>query len=320
MKRKSFFELTVLFVLGIGVLFSLLAYDNPALQRESKLLEISVIIREADSTNWFASRQGMEQAALEQGVELRFLTLDSENNVEEQCALLAREAEGGADGIVLVPADPTIMAGEVKKASEKTVVVTMESDMSSSGAKTCISVDNAALGKALGAVALNGVPVGDCIVLLNSAPGSTGVSTRLSDAAAVLEAEGRSVRICTPSGEERLTDALATVLTTVHPTAVLAFEPSALEQAAQVIQNADSQPLLYGMGVTASIASYLERGVITSIAAQNEFAAGYMAVENTVSAIRHGSVRSVTPLTVKLVRQETMYDADNQKLLFPVAR
>ena len=244
MKHRTMLQMSILVALGLGVLFSLVAFDQPGRQ-DTELLEVSVIIREADSTGWSAARQGMEQAAADLGAELRFLTLSQSNSAEEQRSLLAREVEGGADAVVLVPADPADLADAVKAAASHAAVVTMESDMADSGAKACISVDNAALGQALGLAALNGVPEGGEAVLVDSAPGSAGVSRRLTEAARVLEEAGRSVYLCTLSGGRSLAETLNATLQARRPDAVVAFEPSALEQAARLAQGQEKPPLVY---------------------------------------------------------------------------
>ena len=69
--------------------------------------------------------------------------------------------------------------------------------------------------------------------------------------------------------------------------------------------------------LTGSIAAHLEQGDITAIAARNEFAAGYLSVEAAV-ALLQGERPKETKLEFTLVRKETMYDGNQQKLLFPV--
>ena len=159
MKRRTILQLGVLVLLGMGVLFSLMTFDQAG-RRDPELLEVSVIIREADNTGWSAARQGMEQAAADLGAELRFLTLSEPDSVEEQRSLLAREVEGGADAVVLVPADAQALGPDVARAAAGAAVVTMESDLAASGAKACITVDNAALGTALAKQILRDIPQG----------------------------------------------------------------------------------------------------------------------------------------------------------------
>ena len=49
MKHRTMLQMSILVALGLGVLFSLVAFDQPGRQ-DTELLEVSVIIREADST------------------------------------------------------------------------------------------------------------------------------------------------------------------------------------------------------------------------------------------------------------------------------
>lgn len=319
MKRKYALQLGVLLLLGMGVLFSMVTFGQPDLRQKRELLELSVLIREADSTGWTAARQGMEQAATDLEAELRFLTLRSPNDVADQRDLLRREVEGGADGIILVPADPVALAEDVRQASAQAAVVTMESDMTMCGAVAYISADNVEMGEALAQAALNGVPAGGRVILLDSASGSTGILERLSQAARTLAEAGRMVAICRPSKGQSLGEALEIALEE-SANAVIAFEPSALEQTALLLQTMENAPLVYGTGATGTIVSCLERGNIVAIAAQNEFAAGYLAVEAAAGAARSIPFPGIGPMTFSMIRQENMYAAGNQKLLFPVTR
>ena len=74
-------------------------------------------------------------------------------------------------------------------------------------------------------------------------------------------------------------------------------------------------------GITAGaagIAAALEKGRVTAIAAVNVFSAGYLAVEAAAKLARHESWTGASSVGFSVVRQETMYSSDNQKLLFPV--
>lgn len=87
---------------------------------------------------------------------------------------------------------------------------------------------------------------------------------------------------------------------------------------AELSRGEDTFPLLYGCGSTASIAAALEKGRVTAITAVNVFSAGYLAVEAAAALARHEDWTAAAPVAFSIVRQETMYDSDNQKLLFPV--
>lgn len=310
MKKRRFF-LWTLPLLSLGALLLLGTLYPASRRRQPPLLELSVITREAEG--WPAARQGMEQAAADLNVELRFLSPAVSNSAEEQRQLLRRETEGGAAAILLFPADRAVLEEEVRRTAAGAALVTLETDMTAQGAGGYVGTDNAALGAALGRAALNGVRPGETVLLLDSAPGDNGVRERLQAARTVLESEGRQVRLCRRTGEESLSAALEAALGEGGIQAAVAFEASALETAAQLSR----LPLLYGAGSTAAVAAGLEQGSITLIAAQNEFSTGYLAVETAAGLARR---EPVTPaqLSFFTVRKEEMYDPDRQKLLFPV--
>lgn len=315
MKRKILLQL-VLPLLGLIALFSMLAFAPNSAQRHPALLEMSVILREADSSILSTTRQGMEQAAADLNVELRFLSPTADNSAEEQIQLLQREVEAGASAILLIPADRTSMADAVSAAAAKSSLVTLETDMTAQGARGCISVDNAAVGQILGQAALNGVSAGGTVLLLDSAGGDNGIREQLEAAAALLEAEDRQVLICRRT--ENLSADLTAALSSSPVQAIVAFEASALERAVEVAQSSDRFPLLYGTGSTSAIAAGLEENDVTAIVAHNAFSAGYLAVQHTAALARNQLASPLSSLSFTVIRQETMYLPDNQKLLFPV--
>lgn len=99
---------------------------------------------------------------------------------------------------------------------------------------------------------------------------------------------------------------------------MIAFEAAALTEMAELSRGEEAFPLLYGCGSTAGIAAALEKGRVTAIAAVNVFSAGYLAVEAAAKLARHESWTGGSSVGFSIVRQETMYSSDNQKLLFPV--
>ena len=315
MKRKILLQL-VLPLLGLIALFAMLAFAPNSAQRHPALLEMSVILREADSSILSTTRQGMEQAAADLNVELRFLSPTADNSAEEQIQLLQREVEAGASAILLIPADRTCMADAVSAAAAKSSLVTLETDMTAQGARGCISVDNAAVGQILGQAALNGVSAGGTVLLLDSAGGDNGIREQLEAAAALLEAEDRQVLICRRT--ENLSADLTAALSSSPVQAIVAFEASALERAVEVAQSSDRFPLLYGTGSTSAIAAGLEENDVTAIVAHNAFSAGYLAVQHTAALARNQLASPLSSLPFTVIRQETMYLPDNQKLLFPV--
>lgn len=313
MSRKAWLQL-VLPLIGLSVLFWLLAFAPGEKHHQPPLLELSVILRDGDGAV-STMRKGMEQAAQDLNVELRFLIPAEDNSAVQQAQLLEREVAGAAPAVLLIPADREALGDAVSAAAGKTTLVTVETDMTAWGAAASITMDHQELGAALGAAALNGVPEGGTVLLLDSLPGDNGIRERMEAAKAVLERGGRQARVYKWDPD---TTSLPDILRIERPRAIIAFEAAALADVAELSRGEDAFPLLYGCGSTAGIAAALEKGRVTAITAVNVFSAGYLAVEAAAALARHEDWTAAAPVAFSIVRQENMYDSDNQKLLFPV--
>ena len=281
--KNSVVEIVILGILGLLVIFTLLV---PQLLREEAYqpLFLSVLLRDADSSGLAAARLGMEQAADELGAEL-----------------LRREAEGGAHALIAVPADPATLRDALL--SSPRPLVTLEAPVE--GGAGTVSPDNALLGQALAQALLEDWDSGP-VVLLDSGASCPGAVPRLEAALEVLTAAQVPVIRMTGLPEGPLPRRW-----------VMAFEPSATRQAAEK-RNAQGLGFsLYGVGSSTAITSLLERGEITAVAAWSDYAAGYLAVQQAVRAVREQS-QELEPLSFSIVRGEDIYAPENQKLLFPV--
>ena len=148
MSRKVLFQL-VLPLIGLSILFWLLAFAPGERKNQPALLEMSVILRDGDGAV-STMRRGMEQAAVDLNVELRFLTPSADNSAIEQTQLLERETAGGTQAILLLPADRGVLGEAVSAAAGRTALVTVETDMTEWGAGAAVTMDHQALGEALG--------------------------------------------------------------------------------------------------------------------------------------------------------------------------
>ena len=106
MKLKKKTIILLLFCLLITSFISILFLSS---NKETKIYNVSVIVRGRNSESWTIIKEGMEQAASEMNVNISFITLLEENNTKEQKELIAREVESKVDAIVISPADFTLV-------------------------------------------------------------------------------------------------------------------------------------------------------------------------------------------------------------------
>lgn len=312
-RGKGIIQLAVLAVLaGAMILTAILPRLMSTYTGRPTPLEISVIIREKDSGLWSNARLGIESAASELGVELRFVTSRLSDDGSAQAELAEREIENGADAIVIVPADSDSVAA-VLMGSPDIPVVSMESPLE--GADAAVSADNSQLGREL-AEALLSDGKGGTVLILRSACENAGVAQRVSAAESVLRENG--VELCTYIVESDLEgDELREILDKAEAGAVMAFEAGLTETAAAVKEGLEADFRLYGVGFTADLATMLEKGDITALAVWSDFTVGYVALESAVRLAR-GEGADSEELPFFVIRGDEIYEDQYQKLLFPV--
>ncbi len=302
-RKNDLIQGIILVVLALSVLLSLLIPQLFRSEAPPQRLSLSVLLRDEDSAGWSTARQGMEQAADELGAELRFLTLASSGNSAEQAESLRREVEEGADALVVVPADPLSLTQTLDQLPGHCPMVSLESPVGSFSGVA--APDNDLLGRQL-AQALFLDWDGGAVLLWDSSPASTGVSARLMAARETLEGLGVPTETVSALPQEDISHRW-----------VMAFEPSATRQAADRNSRQELPFSLYGVGTSTAIIIHLEKGVISALAAWNDYAAGYLAVRQAVSAAQ-GEKGDLEPLPFSILRGEDIYEPENQKLLFPV--
>lgn len=310
-RRNEVIQLAILAALGAAVVATSLLPRFPARREAYAPAEVSVILREADTSLWSNTRLGMEQAAGELGAELRVLTPAGSNDGAGQLDTLRREAAGQTSVLIIAPADCAGLERALAQGEAGCPIVSLESPLE--GAALTVAPDNAALGAALAQAALEEAGSG-FVMLLSASPDSAGVAARMEGARQALEAAG----VRTRTGETDLSGTgLDGLLKQPDLSAVMAFEPALTEQAAALKSSLGLDIPLYGVGVTALGAAWLERGVISAAAAWSDFAVGYLAVEGALALARGERVEMEQP-PFFIVRGEDIYEPEYQKLLFPV--
>ncbi len=313
MKKNNLIELVILSFLGIAVLISLFLPQLPNIVNNQKVIQLSIILRESDNYLWSNTRLGLEYACNELNAELRFLTLSTTDDSNEQIEIVKREIESGADAVLVVPADPMAFSEWVSSQKDICPIVCMESMVS--GTELTISPDYDSIGKSL-ALAARHRWRGQTICLLDTSSARTGISACVDAAEKTLNEFNIPVKRI-KLNDVQIKDNLKALLAEHNSSTLITFDPYSTELAAKYKENNSLDFKLYGTGVSAYITSCMERGTITAIAAWSDYAAGYLAAENAIMLAR-GKPVNFEPLPFKIIRGENMYVSENEKLLFPV--
>lgn len=313
MKKNNLIEIIILFFLGIAVLISLFLPQLSHIKNHKRFTQISMILSQSDYSLWSNVRLGMEQAANQLNAEVRFLTLSTANDANEQIKLINHEIERGADAIIIVPANPSVLSEWILKQKDICPIVCIESSIS--GADLTISPNPSGLGKALANAVINQWS-GEKICLVDSSCDRTGISSRIDAAEKALNQFNVPVERLNLSNCNIKSD-LQYLLEQYKSCTMVTFEPSSTELVARYKESNSLDFKIYGTGISTYITNCMEHKTINAVATWRDYAVGYLAVENAI-LLASGEKVKLDYLPFEVVDCEDMYETENQKLLFPV--
>ncbi|HHV31532.1 MAG: sugar ABC transporter substrate-binding protein [Ruminococcaceae bacterium] len=329
MEKTSITKTKVLAFVGILLVFiaaSLFLYrDRLSEKKNSDPYEISVIIRGKNTESWTTIRQGIDQAAKDLNCDVSFVTLSSENNAEEQVALIQREIANGANAIVISPVNSTDLEEPVRKAMKLVPIVSLQSTVTGIQGLPCISCDNYKLGSALADKLLSDEEAKRKVTILRNSMDCSYIRQRYLGVNAVLSKEAGKIDTWEiPDDPQEAYDTARGMLQNSSSTAFVALDGATLDAVAKAerdLLKTGSKPVhIYGLGRTNTVVSLLENQVVSAIGVENEFNLGYLSIQSAVNQINKKAGAGTPQINFAIVDQTNMYNSDNQRLLFPFVR
>lgn len=277
-------------------------------QLQDMPIELSVIVRSQSSEGLDYVRRGIELAARDYNIDVTFITLSEENNVEEQKKLIAREVGLNAQAILLSAADAQLLCSEVAEAEKEVPVICFESGLTCNDHAGYISADNNQMGEELGKLLLNRER--DCrnVLVIGGKANCQSIKERRAGVLNVLEAAGITA-------SEQASIHTGTDLSQYD--AVLALDTYHLETGALCLVGENCDIPLFGIGANNKIAYLMEQDVIFGIIAQNEVEMGYVGAKQAAEAVRNGRRGTLPEVEFRAITKESMYEKENERLLFP---
>ena len=275
-------------------------------QTEPQRARIAVLTRRDVDVSDAALFAGMEKAAEDSKVILNYVVVPPTATLAEEKLLAEQEIADGARAVLLEPVSTAGSGKMAEELSQRAAVVLLgeRADTEAAGHFGSVSADNYAIGVALGKEIAELLPDGGRIALLPE-----------SDARGSIAARRQGIR-------EALRGSVVQVQEETQGVALLVgLEDSALTAAAESAAAEEKRPLVVGVGNSNRNIYALDRGDIADMIVINEFNMGYLAVAEAKKKLSSG-LREMEQLRVgdTLVARDTMFSAENQKLLFPLVR
>lgn len=323
-KRKQIF--IILFLLFI-LSFLLLLSDTQLSGNGKKIYNISIITRGKNNESLMIMKKGIDQAASEMNVNVRFITLAKENKVLEQTELIDQEINNKADVIIIDPVDYEKMAEPIENAMKKVPVILIESTVRSENVPSSISCDNYSLGVSLGNEMMKMKNTRTNIAIVKNNFECSSIKERYDGFMSVMEGSENNFIYREILGEEQQNyyNQAKKLLEDKNIDVVVVFDTSILEMISQEkrdLRNINKDKKfaeIYGTGSTSKIISFLEDRVINATAIQNEYNIGYLGVKAAVNRLNGKKISNGT-ISSTVINKGNMYSKENQKLLFPFIR
>lgn len=317
----------IFFILFLSVLAASLVLIKEGGKKEVLVYDVAVIIRGKNSEEWTVMKAGMNQASSEMNVNLRFISLIEENNVQEQKEYLQRQIDSGTDAIIISPADYTELVSVIESINKKIPIVLFESKIESKENIPYISSDNYKLGQDLAEEVIRNGNTRNNIIIAKSNYKFSSLNERYNGFIDEINKSKNTYEVMEmPIDDSKLYNKIKGVMEGNKSQVLVAFEPDILEAVGKIKKNVlsntnvKSDVELYGIGRTSAIISLIEEKIIDGTEIQNEFNVGYLSIKTAVYKIENKKLDNKINIESTLINSENMYSKENQKILFPIVR
>ncbi len=310
-------------LLGILILICLLRIAGPPRNRKDISYNISVIVRGNMDRSWSNLKRGAEDAADDLNVNVRFVASLEGNTAEEQLELLDKELEA-SDAILISPVNRILMKEPLLTLSrKKPPILLFESGISGENDIPLLCCNNEQMGRDMADAMINHGNIKANIIIFSGNGICSSVTERQKGFLAVMEETQNQCAIVSAGSFQP--EALARILEEEQPDAVIALDDRILENLTKAGRmyrqtHTKSKLQIYGIGCSSEILRSLENQEIVSIAAQDDYAIGYLGVQEAVAAVQGKPVKGNEEIRYIITNSNHMYDDMDERLLFPFVR
>lgn len=319
-------RLFILIEAALGVMVLIVALLMIMENHDSGSSKVSVILPNAEDSQWAAFRYGLEMSAQDHGAEVFVVSTGASLTVEEERELIETEIRDGADAVIVKPVPGILTEEMLRDMSVRIPVILMDSledENKMVSQLTVVEPDNYEMGKRLAEEVaadhggdLRGKTVGILSLtgrFFSSAERERGFRESLKESGATVRWTLRSVT------DEEGGDVL---MKQPEVDFVAAFDDDSLTEAGKCSAAGGLQGAhIYGIGHSTEAAYYLDTGVAECLVVPDEFNVGYQSMAEAVRTLsaRYSGVEDRT-VTGTVIRRETLFTEENQEILFTMSQ
>lgn len=314
------------FIVGvsIGILIFIGYSSYQSSKKPDKIVLVSKSIQ-SEYVFWETIRMGAQLAAKEEEIPFEYVGPLEEKDVDKQVEIMNSKIEEGADIILLAAADKERLALSVENAKKKGITL-VSVDSSVVGQTEIVATDNVAAAQELTHYLLESINNKGEVIMLNFVQGASTANEREQGYDLVMAGQAKVKQLPTVYTEGTTESAYkkAKEIIKQYPNlkGIVGANQYMTEGICLAIEELGLSKKIKVVGFDSSnvIIEALEKGIIEAILVQKPFNMGYLGVKVAVDLFDGKKVEQDTDTGYKLITADTLYDTENQKLLYPIIR
>ena len=300
-------------VLGTMVLF--LAFLMLREKNVDKSYQISVIVENADDTQWSAFKYGLKMAAEDKGAEMVMVSTGASLSQEEEKKLIEEEIKSGADGVIVQPVSGEDTQQMLKKVGNKAEIMLVDDILSGIEKFPVIQPDAYAIGKTLVEELLKdygGNLEGKTLGILNGKEGLKSCAEKEKGFIEALQGTGAEIVWSDTQITENMPDV----------DFVIALDDNSLRAAGEMAAaNNLHGAIVYGIGNSTQSVYYLDMGIAECLVIPDTFNVGYQSLTELVNKLEKAFYEYENQeISYTVMRKENMFSKENQEVIFTMSQ
>lgn len=308
--KKYQIVVSILIILNLAGVVSIIYFYNNGINKEKVFKKVSVILNSDTTEHWYNLKQGMNQAASDNDIELNFVVLSGEDRHKEQSELINREINNGANAILIIPTKGEELAETVTLSKTKVPIISLLSGTTGETQSFCVKANNFQMGYDLGKELVERSYESKNIAIIMRDTQSNYIEERR---------EGFMSAVINSQYNIKIFESLDKDIELDKYGVAVSFDAVDLEYMLALI-SAETSTKIFGIGSTNTIVAALDKGLIDCLLVENEYNIGYIGVEYTTEHAKKNSTFAGDLIEYDIVNINNMYDKKNQRLLFPLVQ
>lgn len=313
MKKDKKMFIFIEAVLGTMVLF--LAFLMLREKNVDKSYQISVIVENADDTQWSAFKYGLKMAAEDKGAEMVMVSTGASLSQEEEKKLIEEEIKNGADGVIVQPVSGEDTQQMLKEVGNKAEIKLVDDILSGIEKFPVIQPDAYEMGKALAEELLKdygGNLEGKTLGILNGKEGLKSSAEKEKGFTETLQNTGAEILWSDTQITENMPEA----------DFVVALDDNSLRAAGErAAANNLHGAIVYGIGNSTQSVYYLDMGIAECLVIPDTFNVGYQSLTELVNKLEKAFYEYENQeISYTVMRKENMFSKENQEVIFTMSQ